>query len=150
MLAYLDGFYWCQASVSDAAQKGVLSFKQPISHIRLLGVSPLSLVLLNQRGSTCDKAGLHWVHQGDPKREQAGVGLRFTELWLMNWHPSALGACLERVRSEQRWRECLLFCHFCGTSGCGGQGGRSSCCECNCMVIDQMRVWDLYDSIWVL
>ena len=27
-LAYLDGFYWCKASMSDAAQKGVLSFKQ--------------------------------------------------------------------------------------------------------------------------
>lgn len=27
MLAYLDGFYWCKASVSDAAQKGVLTFK---------------------------------------------------------------------------------------------------------------------------
>lgn len=36
------------------------------------------------------------------------VGLSFTELSLMNWHPSVLGTCLERIQSEQPCGGCPL------------------------------------------
>lgn len=138
MLAYLDGFYWCKASVSDAAQKGVLTFKQSATTGFLESLHFPSLYwmrgALHATKLSCTGWGGIKVH-GIVIDELASISLGDllrkdtvrAALWGMS--SPAVSAVAPAVEGGE-----------------GGVGGLSV----NCMVIDQMRVWDLYYSNWVL